>query len=527
MTPGKSELSLLGSTSLRAKTFRGVAGPPGSGTCHAAEAFWLVVSYRSAWRGLLRPGAAVPHLDQWADRPGRGGGVPADRDAVAGRGAGHRVQALNVGRVRRGLDRPEVPFQCSATIVSALPAGGGPGVADGHAVRWPRCRIPSRTPPARSPASGSMACTFDHSLPVHCSASGAWTWTRFALRGADREARSWPGGRTRWPARLNCIRAGLWSGPTRSCRSSARPAPCSRPVRPDRGAVPGGRAGHAAQQAVAAWWPGQTTSCRSSARPRWPHCRVGPPPCSPWPRCRRFRTGRTAAGCLFSGWVVHFAAVPPLGEQPERGLAVGVPGGHAGVRGRARHAGRQRRRPAGPRTAGWAWPAPPTWSRSTARPASGLFFPLRVVTRPVAVHWAFPVQDTPYSRAPVNSVEAAAAPPSSAGRPRPCRLPGRATGRRVASSLLTARLAARRAGASRAGHGGGSRRGQRAPGGDRGERRCFVVSCHSSAGFGPPCIVCAIHQGRSIHPIGWHNASRPGPVPPGGARWRLSYRRVR
>ena len=67
-----------------------------------------------------------------------------------------------------------------------------------------------------------------------------------------------------------------------------------------------------------------------------------------------------------------------------------------------------------------------------------LFFPLRVVTSPVAVHWAFPVQDTPYSRAPVNSVGAADSAaivrsPAAAGR-----IPGlsqRVPGR---SSLLTA-----------------------------------------------------------------------------------------
>ena len=187
-------------------------------------------------------------------------------------------------------------------------------------------------------------------------------------------------------------------------------------------------------------------------------------------------------------------AVPPLREQPERGLAVGVPRGHAGVRGRARHARQRAALQAPGQRVGV--PGTATSSRSTARPASGCSSALGVVTRPAA-GTGLPGAGHPVEQGAGELGRAADAIivrwSAAACLPWPeHRAPG-------PSSLLTPLL--RGAPAALATVAG--RHGQHA-GGDRGERRCS--SCHAFLRWVGPLHLCAIHQGRSIHPIGWHNA---------------------
>ena len=121
-----------------------------------------------------------------------------------------------------------------------------------------------------------------------------------------------------------------------------------------------------------------------------------------------------------------------------------------------------------------------------------LFFPLRVVTRPAAVHWAFPVQDTPYSRAPVNSVGAAAAAivrwPAAAGR-----VPGLSHRAPGPSSLLTALLPGAPAALATVA-GPATATTQAAIVASAAARRVM----HSSAGLAPPARLC--NTSRTLNP---------------------------
>ena len=243
-------------------------------------------------------------------------------------------------------------------------------------------------------ATGRWRCTF---VQLRCRSTARPAvpgWTRFAL--VVPTATHVPAGWQDTPAsRLNALRAGRGLRPTRSSRSSARPAPCRTPFCPTAVQFPvAGQDTPSSRPSVLGGLRGPLPAVpvlgqgRPAAAQAHRHAVLGP---GAGDAVRQAGRGLLVQ----SGWMVQVRAVPALAQQPERGLAVGVARGHAGGARTCRTRRPPACRPAGRRSAGVGVDCTAHVVPFHRSASVWMFFPLRVVAIPVAVHWAFPVQDTP------------------------------------------------------------------------------------------------------------------------------------